>query len=236
MDTPLPQFDDLIEHIESSKQEATALQHLVDSVSLAAHLGELADHLVGHFVDQARNAGASWAEIGDALGVTKQAAQKRFVPKTRFEHHLLGRGRAKSMFERFTDEARMVVVASEEHCRQAGHQEVGTGHILLALIDDPNGLTARALTAEGVSPDRVREAVGAALGPGQGKTAGHIPFAADAKKVLELSLREALRAQSDHIGVESILLGLLRDEKSLGAITLTGLGVDRRHVERALES
>jgi hypothetical protein len=236
MDTPLPQFDDLIEHIESSKQEATALQHLVDSVSLAAHLGELADHLVGHFVDQARNAGASWAEIGDALGVTKQAAQKRFVPKTRFEHHLLGRGKAKSMFERFTDEARMVVVASEEHCRQAGHQEVGTGHILLALIDDPNGLTARALIAEGVSPDRVREAVGAALGPGQGETTGHIPFAADAKKVLELSLREALRAQSDHIGVESILLGLLRDEKSLGAITLTRLGVDRRHVERALES
>jgi hypothetical protein len=229
---PLPQFDDLIEHIESTDPEATAVQHLVDSVGLAAHLGELADHLVGHFVDQARNAGASWAEIGDALGVTKQAAQKRFVPRARSEHHLLGRGRAESMFERFTEEARSVVVASEEHCRQTGHAEVGTGHILLALIDDPNGLTARVLTAEEVSPDRVRSSVGSALGPGQGKTTGHIPFSTDAKKVLELSLREAIRSQSDHIGVQHILLGLLRDEKSLGAKTLAELGVDRRHVER----
>jgi hypothetical protein len=231
---PLPQFDDLIAHIESDDPEATAVQHLVDSVALATHLGELADHLVGHFVDQARSAGASWAEIGDALGVTKQAAQKRFVPRARSEH-LLGRGRAKSMFERFTDEARSMVVASEEHCRQAGHPEVGTGHILLALIDDPKGLTARVLTAEGVSPDQVRASVGSALGPGQGETAGHIPFSIDAKKVLELSLREAIRSQSDHIGEQHILLGLLRDEKSLGAKTLAELGVDRRHVERDIE-
>ena len=232
---PLPQFDDLIEHIESADPEASAVQHLVESVGLATHLGELADHLVGHFVDQARSAGASWAEIGDALGVTKQAAQKRFVPRARSEHHL-GGGRAKSMFERFTDEARSMVVASEELCRQAGHPEVGTGHILLALIDDPQGLAARVLAAEGVSPDQVRASVNSALGPGQGGTAGHIPFSTDAKKVLELSLREAIRSQSDHIGEEHILLGLLRDEKSLGARTLTELGIDRRHVERDIES
>jgi hypothetical protein len=232
---PLPQFDDLIEHIESADPEASAVQHLVESVGLATHLGELADHLVGHFVDQARSAGASWAEIGDALGVTKQAAQKRFVPRARSEHHL-GGGRAKSMFERFTDEARSMVVASEELCRQAGHPEVGTGHILLALIDDPKGLTARVLTAEGVSPDQVRASVGSALGAGQGETAGHIPFSTDAKKVLELSLREAIRSQSDHIGEQHILLGLLRDEKSLGARTLAELGIDRRLVEKVMTS
>ena len=236
MDKPLPLFDDLIEHIESTHPEGTALEHLVDSVGLAAHLGELADHLVGHFADQARNSGASWAEIGDALGVTKQAAQKRFVPRTRIEHHATSRGKAKSMFGRFTDEARSVVVASEEHCREAGHPEVGTGHILLALIDDPNGLAVRVLSAKGVLPDRVRESIGAALGPGKGRVTGHIPFAADAKKVLELSLREALRTQSDHIGVEHITLGLLRDERSLGATTLADFGVDRKHVERAIES
>ena len=236
MNKPLPLFDDLIEHIESTHREGTALEHLVDSVGLAAHLGELADHLVGHFVDQARNSGASWADIGDALGVTKQAAQKRFVPRTRIEHHTISRGKAKSMFGRFTDEARSVVVASEEHCREAGHPEVGTGHILLALIDDPNGLAVRVLSAKGVLPDRVRESIGAALGPGKGRVTGHIPFAADAKKVLELSLREALRTQSDHIGVEHITLGLLRDEKSLGATTLADFGVDRKHVERAIES
>jgi hypothetical protein len=236
MDKPLPLFDDLIGHIEGTHPEGTALEHLVDSVGLAAHLGELADHLVGHFVDQARNSGASWADIGDALGVTKQAAQKRFVPRTRIEHHAISRGKAKSMFGRFTDEARSVVVASEEHCREAGHPEVGTGHILLALIDDPNGLAVRVLSAKGVLPDRVRESIGAALGPGKGRVTGHIPFAADAKKVLELSLREALRTQSDHIGVEHITLGLLRDERSLGATTLADFGVDRKHVERAIES
>ena len=231
---PLPQFDDLIGQIEDANPEATALQHLIASVDLATHLGELADHLVGHFVDQARSAGASWAEIGDALGVSKQAAQKRFVPRARSEHHLPGEGRTKSMFERFTDEARSIVVASEETCRQAGHPEVGTGHILLALIEDPNGLTARVLTAEGVSPDHVRASVSSALGPGQGETTGHIPFSTDAKKVLELSLREAIRSQSDHIGERHILLGLLRDERSLGAETLAELGIDRRHVERDL--
>jgi hypothetical protein len=234
MEDSFPRLDDLIHHIENERPENTALQHLGQSVGLASHLGELADHLVGHFVDQARNAGASWAEIGDALGVTKQAAQKRFVAKTRIEHEAVGQGRAKSMFERFTDEARTVVVGSEEHCRQAEHPEVGTGHILLALVDDPNGPATRVLIAKGVSPDKVREAIRAALGPGQGRMKGHIPFAADAKKLLELSLREALRTQSDHIGVEHILLGLLRDEKSLGAKTLADFGVDRKQVETAI--
>jgi len=236
MDNPIPPFDDLVRHIETGHPDATALQQLGESVGVASHLGELADHLVGHFVDQARDAGASWAEIGDALGVTKQAAQKRFVPKTRFGHTAAGRGGAKSMFERFTDEARLVVVASEEHCRRAGHPEVSTGHILLSLLDKPDGLTHRALDTEGVSPVEVRERLLAALGPGRGETEGHIPFATDAKKVLELSLREAIRSQSDHIGVEHVLLGLLRDEKSLGAVTLAEFGVDRKHVERDIGS
>jgi len=236
MDNPLPPFDDLVDHIETGHPDATALQQLGESVGVARHLGELADHLVGHFVDQARNEGASWAEIGDALGVTKQAAQKRFVPKTRFGHPATGRGGAKSMFERFTDEARMVVVASEEHCRRAGHPEVSTGHILLALLDNPDGLTHRVLETEEVSPGAVRERLLAVLGPGRAETEGHIPFSTDAKKVLELSLREAIRSQSDHIGVEHVLLGLLRDENSMGAVTLAEFGVDRKHVERDLEN
>jgi hypothetical protein len=86
MENPLPQFDALVEHVKTGHTQGTALEHLADSVGIAQHLGELADHLIGHFVDQARNSGASWAEIGEALGVTKQAAQKRFVPKTRVGH------------------------------------------------------------------------------------------------------------------------------------------------------
>lgn len=227
MTNPLPQFNDLIEHIEEAQPEGTALQHLADSVDLAAHLSELADHLIGHFVDQARDAGASWAEIGSVLGVTKQAAQKRFVTGT------VARER-KPLFARFDDPARSVVVRAQEYSREGRHDQVTTGHVLLALLDDPNGVTSRVIGSRGASAETVRQATRAALGPGEGDVPDHTPFAADAKKVLELSLREALRMQTGHIGAEHILLAILRDEKSPGARVLAGFGVDRKQVERAI--
>jgi hypothetical protein len=223
-----PRLDDLIELVEGEAPEGKPLQHLTDSVLLAGHLNELADHLMGHFVDRARNDGASWAEIGNALGVTKQAAQKRFVT-------LPSHSGTKTLFARFNDEARTVVLGAQDHSRRAQHDHVGTGHIVLALVNDPDAVAAKAIAVQGVTPEEVREAIEVALGPPQGSLPDHIPFAADAKKVLDLALREALRMQDAHIGPEHILLGLLRDQKSLGATTLAGLGINRDEIETAIK-
>ncbi|MGH8951582.1 MAG: Clp protease N-terminal domain-containing protein [Acidimicrobiia bacterium] len=227
MSKALPQLDDLIEGIASSVR--TPLENLSESVGLAHHLGEMADHLIGHFVDQARNAGASWAEIGEALGVTKQAAQKRFVPRRPMEDG------KQLLFSRFNDEARAVVMESMEQARGSGHDHIDTGHIVLALVANPKGLAARAIAAQGVSPDEVRAAIHATLGPASDvPIPEHVPWSPGAKKVLELSLREAFRRQAGQIGPEHILLGVLRDQKSATAMCLAVLGVNRKEIENAI--
>jgi hypothetical protein len=223
MDTAPVRLGDLIASVERQRPEG-ALDRLADAVLAAEHLGELADRLVGHFVEQARGAGASWAEIGQSLGVTKQAAQQRFVPRRRQEEDLLGGG----VSDRLTDRARSVVAAAVQEARDAGHDYVGTEHLVLGLLHEPEALGARALQAQGVSLDAVRDAVTAVLGPARDPVPGHIPFTPRAKKVRELAVREALRLGHDRIGTEHILLGLLRDSRSLGATVLAELGVTRR--------
>jgi hypothetical protein len=219
-------LEDLVIRVQEEQPGAVPLDQLRRSVVLADHLGVLADQLVGHFVDQARDTGASWAEIGNALGVTKQAVQKRFVTARL-------RGKSKGLFTRFDDDAQAVAIGAMEHARRLGHDHIDTGHIVLALLDDPNGVTRRALLAQGVQVAEVQEAINTALGPARGEVpADHIPFTADSKKVLELSLREALRMKAGMIGPEHILLGILRDPKTLGTQTLTSLGVDRKEVEK----
>lgn len=225
MTKPLPKLDDLIAVVDQQKR--TCLEQLGDSVGLAGHLKDLAEELVGHFVDQARADGASWAEIGDAMGVTKQAAQKRFVTGTAMKG-------GKSLFARFDDAARSIIVGAQEYTREGGQDHVTTGHILLALLDDPDGVTSRAIDGRGISAGAVRTATQVALGPSHGSVPEHLPFAADAKKVLELALREAVRMQSGYIGAEHILLAILRDQKSLGARTLESFGIDRKDVLKAI--
>jgi hypothetical protein len=226
MSKPRPKLDDLIESVADF--DRTPLENVSESVDLAHHLEEMADHLIGHFVDQARNAGASWSEIGEALGVTKQAAQKRFVPRPMMDGKQL-------LFTRFNDEARAVVVESMEQARASGHDHIDTGHIVLALVANPKGLAARAIAAHGVSPDEVRVAIKAVLDPpSDGPIPNHVPWAADAKKVLDLSLREAFRRQDGQIGAAHILLAVLRDQKSIGGTTLSRLGVSRKEIESAI--
>src|SRR3954453_24264340 len=114
-------LDDLIEAIK--KTHSAALDQLTDAVVAADHLGDIADHLIGHFVDQARRSGASWTEIGRRMGVTQQPAQKRFVPKADVE---LG---PEEGFRPFTPRARQVVVASQEEARAAGNDPIAPAHI-----------------------------------------------------------------------------------------------------------
>ncbi|MEV0226658.1 Clp protease N-terminal domain-containing protein [Streptomyces sp. NPDC050704] len=222
-------LDDLIEAIK--KVHTDELEQLQDAVLAADHLGDVADHLIGHFVDQARRSGASWTDIGRSMGVTRQAAQKRFVPKAESDLD------PSQGFSRYTPRARNVVVASQEEARTAGNDQIHTEHLVIGLIADPDGLGAKAITAQGVTLDAVREAATAALPPRAESIPALIPFDGSAKKVLELTFREALRLGHNYIGTEHVLLALLEHEAGTGL--LGGLGIDKAaaeaNIEKALE-
>ncbi|WP_405113367.1 ATP-dependent Clp protease ATP-binding subunit [Micromonospora sp. NBC_01405] len=217
-------LDDLIAGIK--KAHTDTLDQLSGAVVVADHLGDLADHLIGHFVDQARRSGASWTEIGRSMGVSKQAAQKRFVPKASTEPSALNPARG---FDNFTPRARNVVVAAQEVARAAGNAEIRPEHLVLGLLGEPDGLAARAVVAQGVPLERLREAATAALPAPTDTLPALIPFDPGAKKALELTVREALRLGHRHVGTEHVLLGLLEVEN--GAGVLTGLGVEKAATE-----
>src|SRR5262247_2307245 len=134
----LVRLDDLIDAIK--KAHAEPLEQLTDAVIAADALGDIADHLIGHFVDQARRSGASWTEIGRSMGVTKQAAQKRFVPKDPGQVPDLD---ASEDFSRFTLRAKNSVVAAQNEARAAGHDQIEPGHLMLGLLVDPDALATK---------------------------------------------------------------------------------------------
>ena len=138
------------------------------------------------------------------------------------------------MFERFTDRARRVVVLAQEEAKQLNHNYIGTEHILLGLIREGDGIAAKALAELSISIDNVREQVQEIIGQGQTAPTGHIPFTPRAKKVLELSLREALQLGHNYIGTEHILLGLIREGEGVAAQVLVKLGADLTRVRQTV--
>ncbi|TMR08094.1 AAA family ATPase, partial [Nonomuraea turkmeniaca] len=136
------------------------------------------------------------------------------------------------MFERFTDRARRVVVLAQEEARMLNHNYIGTEHILLGLIHEGEGVAAKALESLGISLEGVRQQVEEIIGQGQSAPSGHIPFTPRAKKVLELSLREALQLGHNYIGTEHILLGLIREGEGVAAQVLVKLGADLNRVRQ----
>jgi ATP-dependent Clp protease ATP-binding subunit ClpC len=138
------------------------------------------------------------------------------------------------MFERFTDRARRVVVLAQEEAKGLNHNYIGTEHILLGLIKEGDGIAAKALAELSISIDNVREQVQEIIGQGQQAPSGHIPFTPRAKKVLELSLREALQLGHNYIGTEHILLGLIREGEGVAATVLVKLGADLTRVRQTV--
>ena len=136
------------------------------------------------------------------------------------------------MFERFTDRARRVVVLAQEEARLLNHNYIGTEHILLGLIHEGEGVAAKALESLGISLEAVRQQVEEIIGQGGASPSGHIPFTPRAKKVLELSLREALQLGHNYIGTEHILLGLIREGEGVAAQVLVKLGADLSRVRQ----
>jgi len=217
--TGTPRLDDLISGVEQA--HADPLDRVAGAAIVADALDETGDHLVGHFVDRARRAGASWTDIGRSMGVTKQAVQKRFVPKE-----------APQDFRRFTPRARNAVVSAQNEARTAGNVEIRPEHLILGLLAEPEGLAVRALVAQGVAAEALRQAATAALPPPVDEVPALIPFDGAAKKALELTFREALRLGHDYVGTEHILLALLEVEDGSGV--LSGLGVDKAAAEAAI--
>ncbi|ANS66954.1 hypothetical protein SLINC_4730 [Streptomyces lincolnensis] len=219
--TPSVRLDDLIAAIK--KVHAEPLEQLQDAVIAADHLGDVADHLIGHFVDQARRSGASWTDIGKSMGVTRQAVQKRFVPKESADLD------PSQGFQRYTTRARNVVMAAHSEAVAARNPEGRPEHLVLGLLAEPEGLAAKAITAQGVLLDAVRQAASAALPPASEEVPDLIPYGSDAKKALELTFREALRLGHNYIGTEHLLLALLEFENGEGV--LSGLGITKPAVE-----
>jgi hypothetical protein len=225
----LPELQSLVAWIDSP--DADPLDLLTDAVILSGRLGDLADDLVDHFVQRARRSGASWAEIGQATGVSKQAAQKRFVRKPSGL-----RGPRRGLFTRFGPEARTAVKRAVEYAHELGSSHITTVHLVAALTER-SGWAPGLFEGIDVDVEEVHRSARSVLGEPakEAPTSGHIPFADDSKKILELSLREAIRAQSRNIGSEHILLGILRDERSPGARLLNDQGVSRQAVQTWLD-
>src|SRR6201985_1244644 len=163
MSQPPVRLDELISYITST--DGTALDHVSAAVGISEHLAERAGHLIGHFVDQARKTGASWTDIGQSMGVTKQAAQKRFVPKAADWPGLLSGAFPPDpvKFSRFTDRARRAVIAARQEAIRRRHDRVLPEHLALGLLHEQEGLAARAIAALGGAAGGARAAIGAVL-------------------------------------------------------------------------
>jgi ATP-dependent Clp protease ATP-binding subunit ClpC len=146
--------------------------------------------------------------------------------------HSVVRPRGNTMFEKFTDRARRVVVLAQEEARMLNHNYIGTEHILLGLVHEDDGVAAKAFRNLDISGEAVRQQVEEIIGRGEISPGGHIPFTPRAKKVLELSLRESIHLGHNYIGTEHILLGLLREGEGVAAQVLVRLGADLNQVRR----
>ncbi|BBU23292.1 ATP-dependent protease ATP-binding subunit ClpC2 [Mycobacterium xenopi] len=215
-------LDDLINAIK--RVHTDVLDQLSDAVLAAEHLGEVADHLIGHFVDQARRSGASWTDIGKSMGVSKQAAQKRFVPRSDITALDPDQG-----FGRFTPRARSAVVAAQNAAHEARNREITPAHLVLGLLDDPEALATKLLNEQGVDPEVVRSAV--TLPPACDEPPQLTPFSGPARKALELTFREALRLGHNYIGTEHLLLALLELEDGDGPLHRAGVDKDRAEAD-----
>lgn len=219
-------LDHLVRVVVSHNPEGDALVHLRDAVLVSRFLEEQADQLIGHFVDEARHSGASWTTIGQSLGVSKQAAQQRFVLG---EDDLIdGRGR---IFSRFTPRAREAIQAAREEARRLDADEVEPAHLVLGLLSDPEGIAGRALAAQGVGLDEAEARFPQPASPAQKPPR----FSNDAKKVVQLALREALTRGHNYLGTEHLLLGVFAAGEGSGRELLVELGADHAAVEASID-
>jgi len=224
---PPPSLEDLIQDVVTDSPDALPLTRLQTAAALARAINERTDAALGYFVDQARRAGHSWSDIGDSLGVSKQAAQQRQT------------ARAVSVmtpvtFERFTERARTLLVQSQAVARQLGHDQVTPEHLLLAQYGVPEGLAAQILTESGLPARSVRKAIVDAVGRGPGAPDGRLPFTT-AMEVFAGALAAALELKHNYIGTEHVLLGTSKTDSVAGRI-LQEAGLDEASLRARVEA
>jgi hypothetical protein len=212
---PVP-LDNLIEYVRALHPDGGPLDRVSDAASVSATLSDESDALLGHFVDQARKSGATWNQIGEAMGVTKQAAQKRFVPGKHGD------------FSRFTERARISMASAR---LLAGDADVSAAHLGSATLLDPAGLAAKVAGRAGLTPGQVYAALGTAA-PAQPQSADAAPAGladlvmdSSGREALKSAVRAALRLKHNYIGTEHLLLGVIEAGGPAGAALAAGLGL-----------
>jgi hypothetical protein len=221
---PVP-LDNLITYVRSLHPAGEPLDRLSDAVVVSARLDEQADALIGHFVDQARRSGASWSQIGTSMGVSKQAAQKRFVPRWDGSDPIP----TGELGSRFTVRARRVVAAAGQLAADGGAQLIGTPHLAIGLLAEPDGLAARIVHHLGVTDDQLSAAFGLSVSTDAAAAdVRDLHFTEGGKAAMEGTLKAALRLGHNYIGTEHILLGLLfADDDTARQLGELGLTVER---------
>jgi hypothetical protein len=228
MAIPPVSLDELINHVKTMTPEGGPLDNLADAVSVGADLDETSDALIGHFVDRARRSGATWSQIGSSMGVTKQAAQKRFVS--------LWEG---ASFSRFTQRSRNVLAAAARIAAGAGAGTIGASHLAAGLLSEPDGLAAKVIHGAGRTDDQVLTALGLeAAVAGAAKEPGpeelrRLRFTEDGRIAMRGALTAALKLGHNYIGTEHLLLGVLQGKGDAREI-LIGLGVTAGFTEGRL--
>jgi Clp amino terminal domain, pathogenicity island component len=228
---PVP-LDNLIAYVKTLHPAGGPLENVADAFAVSSQLDEQADALIGYFVDQARRSGASWSQIGAAMGVSKQAAQKRFVPSKAAD--IMADIGNPQPFSRFTERAARVLVAAG---KLAAPEPLGAGHLAAALLSEPVGLAAKAIAAADLTPEQVYAAVGTGPAPQlpNADSAALLDLTLDpsAKDALKGALKSALRLSHNYVGTEHLLLGLVF---AGGEVTdaLSGLGLTPQRAEQLI--
>jgi hypothetical protein len=238
---PVP-LDNLIAYVKTVHPDGGPLENVSDAFAVSEQLDEQSDALLGYFVDQARRSGLSWSQIGAAMGVSKQAAQKRFVPGQATEHLLAANFKK---FSRFTDRAARVLFAADrlaadragDHDGQSGRPPVGAAELSAAFLTEPEGVAAKAILAAGLTPEQVYAAVGTGPAPQlpNQDRAGltELTFDDSSKAAFREALKWALRMGHNYIGTEHLLLGVLFTGGPV-AEGFTGLGLTPQRAEEVI--
>jgi hypothetical protein len=227
-------LDNLIAFVEALHTDGDPLRHLSDAVTISNRVQGQADALIGYFVDQARRSGASWTQIGESMGVSKQAAQKRFVSKAQ-EYGLPASSSAP--LARFTQRARHVLVVAR---RIAVNGEVEPRHIVAALLTEPEGVAALVIHDLGVTDAALTASLRLPVDALQHTTEsptgeeGSVVFGTDAKRLLAHALDVALHYGHNYIGTEHLLLSAASEGPAVEP--LTGLGLDADRLSEAVEA